>query len=192
MGLALEVRRIEQQLAIINKVPSTCKTDVDAIPFEAQDTLQTKAMAPRKQSKRYAALTGKVSQLAKQIGLMSADQTLEATASSAEQQSLSTTGLCLHKNPLFTQEPSSLEFILLQQRAEAVSENLAAIQAKIAKENDTNILAKDTSVPLISKEQLVDSVRAHLSQVQQALSLKLAFTVPGPEEIPSPDEDLQI
>ncbi len=67
MGLALEVRRIEQQLAVINKVPLTCKTEVDAIPFEAQDTLQTKAMAPRKQSKRYAALTGKVSQLAKQI-----------------------------------------------------------------------------------------------------------------------------
>jgi hypothetical protein len=124
--------------------------------------------------------------------LTSADQTLEATASSAEQQSLSTTGLCLHKNPLFTQEPSSLEFILLQQRAEAVSENLAAIQAKIVKENDTNILAKDTSVPLISKEQLVDSVRAHLLQVQQALSLKLAFAVPGPEEIPSPNEDFQV
>ncbi len=80
----------------------------------------------------------------------------------------------------------------MQQRVEAVSENLVAIQAKIAKENDTNILAKDTSVPLISKEQLVDSVRAHLSQVQQALSLKLSFTVPGPEEIPSPDEDLQV
>ncbi len=67
LGLALEVRRIEQQLAVINKVPSPCKTEVGAIPFEAQDTLQTKAMASRKQTKRYAALTGKVSQLAKQI-----------------------------------------------------------------------------------------------------------------------------
>jgi len=99
---------------------------------------------------------------------------------SPEEQDPLTTELYLPKNRLFTQEPSSSELILLQQRAEAVSENLAAIQAKFSNESRANIFAKDAA-PSICKGPLVDTVRAHLSQVQLALSLKLARNVTVPE-----------
>lgn len=99
---------------------------------------------------------------------------------SPEEQDPLTTELYLPKNRLFTQEPSSSELILLQQRAEAVSENLAAIQAKFSNESRANSFAKDAA-PSICKGPLVDTVRAHLSQVQLALSLKLARNVTVPE-----------
>ncbi len=67
MGLALEVRKIEQQLAMINKALATCKTEAHHKPLKAQGRLQTKAVTPRKKTRQYAALAGKVNQLAKQI-----------------------------------------------------------------------------------------------------------------------------
>jgi hypothetical protein len=178
LGLALEVRKIEQQLAMMNKAPATCKTEACHKPLKAQGRLQTKAVTPRKKTRQYAALAGKVNQLAKQIGLT--NESLEATMNSPEEQDPLTTELYLPKNRLFTQEPSSSELILLQQRAEAVSESLAAIQAKFSNESSANVFAKDAA-PSICKGPLVDTVRAHLSQVQLALSLKLArnVTVPG-------------
>jgi hypothetical protein len=178
LGLALEVRKIEQQLAMMNKAPATCKTEAHHKPLKVQGRLQTKAVTPRKKTRQYAALAGKVNQLAKQIGLT--NESLEATMNSPEEQDPLTTELYLPKNHLFTQEPSSSELILLQQRAEAVSESLAAIQAKFSNESSANVFAKDAA-PSICKGPLVDTVRAHLSQVQLALSLKLArnVTVPG-------------
>jgi len=62
-----------------------------------------------------------------------------------------------------------------------MSENLAAIQAKFSNEINANIFAKDAA-PLICKRRFVDTVRAHLSQVQLALSLKLVCNFTVPEE----------
>jgi hypothetical protein len=67
LGLALEVRKIEQQLAMMNKAPATYKTEAHHKPLKAQGRLQTKAVTPRKKTRQYAALAGKVNQLAKQI-----------------------------------------------------------------------------------------------------------------------------
>ncbi|CAM6023036.1 unnamed protein product [Sphagnum balticum] len=62
-----------------------------------------------------------------------------------------------------------------------MSENLAAIQAKFSNESNANIFAKDAA-PSICKRLFVDTVRAHLSQVQLALSLKLVCNFTVPEE----------
>lgn len=92
--------------------------------------------------------------------------------------------LCLHKNPLFSQESSASELSLLQQRAETVGKNLSEIQAKLTKENSPDSLDRYSSTSLFPKGQLVDTVQAHLSQVQTALRSKLAQSTSDSNDSP--------
>jgi hypothetical protein len=72
-----------------------------------------------------------------------------------------------------------------------MSENLAAIQAKFPNESNANIFAKDAA-PSICKRRFVDTVRAHLSQVQLALRLKLVRNFTVPEENTFMDKSHQV
>ena len=120
-------------------------------------------------------------------GLTSTEQSLQmnlysrAAGGGSEQDPFSS-DLCLHKNPLFSQELPTSQLVLLQQRAETVRDNLAAIQA-----NDIDVSSPvlDDSTSLFPKGQLVDTVRVHLSQVQRTLAVKLAHSLP--ELSPSKD-----
>jgi hypothetical protein len=92
--------------------------------------------------------------------------------------------LCLHKNPLFSQESSTSELSLLQQRAETVGKNLSEIQAKLTKENSPDSMDRYNSTSLFPKGQLVVTVQAHLSQVQTALRSKLAQSTSDSNDSP--------
>lgn len=64
LGLALEVRKIEEQLAQIDK---RCAKLADVVVNPTTGLPIPKISPPKKQNKHYAALTGKVGQLAKQM-----------------------------------------------------------------------------------------------------------------------------
>ncbi len=72
-----------------------------------------------------------------------------------------------------------------------MSENLAAIQAKFSNESNANNFAKDAAAS-ICKRWFVDTVRAHLSQVQLVLSLKLVRNFTVPEENTHMDKTHQV
>lgn len=107
------------------------------------------------------------------------------TARGGSEQDPFSSDLCLHKNPLFSQELPTSQLVLLQQRTESVRDNLSAIQAKSVNDSDSSSPVSNDSTSLFPKGQLVDTVRAHLSQVQRRLAVKLAHAIP--ELSPSKD-----
>jgi len=66
-----------------------------------------------------------------------------------------TSELSLQKNPLCKKGSSPLALILLQQRAEAVGENLAAIQSKIANEGGPRSAFDQGPVAPVSPNQTI-------------------------------------
>lgn len=140
LGLALEVRKIEEQIFLIDK---RCASPA------------TPKISPKRHNKRYTTLTGKVGQLAKQMGLTS-EKTPEVVTD----------------NPLFNKRPPTSELLSLQQRAEAVTRSLASIEAQVAiSPVDASSTVQHTGY---SKERLVDTVKTHLTQVQRSLNSRLA------------------
>ncbi len=89
-----------------------------------------------------------------------------------------TSELSLQKNPLCKKGSSPLALILLQQRAEAVGENLAAIQSKIANEGGPRSAFDQGPVaPVSPNQQFANTVQAHCpSKVQDILGLQLTHS----------------
>ncbi|KAG0594402.1 hypothetical protein M758_UG074300 [Ceratodon purpureus] len=206
LGLALEVRRIEQQLSQMNASIGDAHTmlarSVRSVKSPVKSPAKSLVKSPVKQTKRYTGLAGKVSQLAKQIGLTRPlrkaapkPQTETVKKECAPVRSMCKHGssvlqsdLCLRKNPLFTQESSAADLASLQRRAEKVGENLSAIQARLAKESSPDYY-EPYKPSLFPKGKLVDTVRSHLSQVQGALHSRLSQTTTNsrrPLQLPAP------
>lgn len=183
LSLALEVKRIEQQLAGMNITGASCNTEVEIQPSDVQISRSTRFSTPNKLSRGYAALAGRVSQLAKQIGLTNTGSNLEYPVANQEKEVASiqasvTSELSLQKNPLCKKGSSPLALILLQQRAEAVGENLAAIQSKIANEGGPRSAFDQGPVaPVSPNQQFANTVQAHCpSKVQDILGLQLTHS----------------
>jgi hypothetical protein len=183
LSLALEVKRIEQQLAGMNITGASCNTEVEIQPSDVQISRLTRFSTPNKLSRGYAALAGRVSQLAKQIGLTNTGSNLEYPVANQEKEVASiqasvTSELSLQKNPLCKKGSSPLALILLQQRAEAVGENLAAIQSKIANEGGPRSAFDQGPVaPVSPNQQFANTVQAHRpSKVQDILGLQLTHS----------------
>ncbi|XP_024394607.1 uncharacterized protein [Physcomitrium patens] len=177
LGLALEVRRIEQQLSKMNKSIGDAQS---LLTRPEKSTKSSVKISSNKQASHCMGLAGKVTQLAKQIGLT---RPLRKPAPKSQIEVpkcapvvLQSSHLCLRKNPLFLQETTASELVSLQLRAEKVGENLSAIQARVAKENSSDFYDHYRS-STFPKSKLVDTVRTHLSQVQGALHSKLTQTV---------------
>ncbi|KAG0587963.1 hypothetical protein KC19_2G205000 [Ceratodon purpureus] len=150
LGLALEVRKIEEELLQIDK---RCVSPPDVIINPRTGLGMPKTTPPKRFNKRYAALTGKVGQLAKQMGLTSERSPEMIT-----------------DNPLFTRRPTTSEILSLQHRAEAVCQSLALIEAQDPDYPFDDSTDQQTGY---SKERLVDTVKAHLSQVERSLSTRM-------------------
>jgi hypothetical protein len=73
-------------------------------------------------------------------------------------------------NPLFNRRPTASEILSLQHRAEAVCQNLALIEAQDADYPSDESTDQQTGY---SRERLVDTVKAHLSQVERSLSSRM-------------------
>ncbi len=67
--------------------------------------------------------------------------------------------------------PSTSELLNFQKRVDALSCNLATIEAKSSQENLAGATLQDSGV---LKENLLQSVRAHLTQLQWTISSKMA------------------
>ncbi|XP_024386663.1 uncharacterized protein [Physcomitrium patens] len=176
LGLALEVRSIEQQLSEMNKSIEDAQKLINRPVKSIRSLVETSIS---KQASHCMGLAGKVSQLAKQISLT---RPLRRIASKPQievnecaQILLPSPDLCLRKNPLFLQETSASELASLQERAEKVGESLSAIQARLAKENRSDFYARHEPA-MAPKSKLVDDVQTHLSQVQESLHSKLTQT----------------
>jgi hypothetical protein len=73
-------------------------------------------------------------------------------------------------NPLFNTRPTTSEILSLQHRAEAVYQSLAAIEAPEAEYPTDGSAGQRTGY---SKDRLVDTVKAHLFQVERSLSTRM-------------------
>lgn len=73
-------------------------------------------------------------------------------------------------NPLFNRRPTTSEILSLHHRAEAVCQSLALIEAQDADYPLDESIDQQTGY---SKERLVDTVKAHLSQVERSLSSRM-------------------
>jgi hypothetical protein len=167
----------------MNITGASCNTEVEIQPSDVQISRSTRFSTPNKLSRGYAALAGRVTQLAKQIGLTNTGSNLEYPVANQEKEVASiqasvTSELSLQKNPLCKKGSSPLALILLQQRAEAVGENLAAIQSKIANEGGPRSAFDQSPVaPVSPNQQFANTVQAHRpSKVQDILGLQLTHS----------------
>ncbi|XP_024391301.1 uncharacterized protein [Physcomitrium patens] len=168
LGLALEVKSIEQKLS---KLKTSTVNAQPPAPRPARSVKGSVQQMGEKQTNRYCGLAGKFSQFAKQIGLTKSNRKVAANPPievKKESSPVLQSDLCLRKNPLFFQETSAFELASLHKRAETVGRNLAAIKAKLERENSLGF-CKDYKPSLHSKGKLLDTVRSHLFQVQGAL-----------------------
>jgi hypothetical protein len=114
-------------------------------------------------------------------GLTNTGSNLEYPVSNQEKdvasiQASVTSELSLQKNPLCKKGSSPLALILLQQRAEAVGENLAAIQSKIAT-GPRSAFDQGPVAPVSPNQQFANTVQAHHpSIVQDILGLQLTHS----------------
>ncbi|XP_024393565.1 uncharacterized protein [Physcomitrium patens] len=150
LGLALELQNIEAQILQIDK-----RNDIGqlAVNFNSNAESMPKITPSKRINKRYAALTGKVGFLAKQMGLTSEKSPDIVT-----------------DNPLYNRRPTAVEIHNLQQRAEAVFQSLASFETQ----EDVNPVDESASHQIgYSEEHLVDTVNAHLSLIQRSLRSKV-------------------
>lgn len=73
-------------------------------------------------------------------------------------------------NALFNRVPTKSELLSLQHRAEAVNQRLASIEAQEPEDSSDEFTVQTG----YSKDRLVDTVKAHLLQVQRSLSSRMA------------------
>ena len=88
-------------------------------------------------------------------------------------------------NPLFNKKSTPAEILSLQQRAEAVSQSLSSIEAHAhAGQSPGDNVASAVQQTGYSKERLIDTVKAHLAQVQRSLSSRMVSAPPTPALTP--------
>ncbi|CAM6012681.1 unnamed protein product [Sphagnum balticum] len=146
LGLALEVRKVEEQLDQIGNKGKKEEDSTAGIPLP-------KALVSKKSTKCCATLSSRVGQLAKQMDLTSSEHVPDMITEN-------------HLNG-----PSTSELLNFQKRVDALSCNLATIEAKSSQENLAGATLQDSGV---LKENLLQSVRAHLTQLQWTISSKMA------------------
>lgn len=85
-------------------------------------------------------------------------------------------------NSLFSRKPSTSELLNLHHRAEAVRQRLTLFQAEATEDPFRESTLQEMGN---SKDQLVDIVRDHLTEVQRSLSWRMAFFVGNQEHVQS-------
>lgn len=174
LGLALEVKRIDQQLAEMVKAGGVEQSDT--VQFLIPTTMVVSTNTSQN-TKRSQGLAGRVCRLAKHMGFTGP---LPAAVINS---CIDVNGICT-QDPVKTKQnaymisqsselPSTNDLAILQWRAKVVSEKLLAIQTKLVKYNSSGS-------SLFPTEQLLDAVQAHLSQVKMALRARMRTINPEP------------
>lgn len=76
-------------------------------------------------------------------------------------------------NDLFNRMPTKSELLSLQHHAEAVNQSLASIEAQEPEDSNDEFTVQTG----YSKDRLVDTVKAHLMQVQRSLSSRMTLLI---------------
>ncbi|XP_024376172.1 uncharacterized protein [Physcomitrium patens] len=185
LGLALEVRRIDQQLAEMEKAGGVESSEI--IQFRIPTAMVDSSLS--KQPRRSAGLVERVNRLAKHMGFTSpvpiavinsfedVNRICIQGAAESKQDSRS--------SPQPSENPPINYLTTLQRRAEIVSEKLVAIRNKLLK-------CSSSGSSLFPTHQLMDNVQAHLLQVQTALRARLTTITMDPAHSISANQLAQV